>query len=53
MKECCGNCKWNRCDRNGVRHSEFYCGNEDSFEYGSPTFYDDVCDDWEGKDDEE
>lgn len=46
MKECCGTCKYNRYSR----EDGFSCGNEDSTEYGSPTFYDDVCDDWEEKD---
>ena len=29
----------------------FCCGNEDSENYGVTTFYDDVCDDFEEKDD--
>ena len=51
MKECCGNCKYNKYapDGNGVRNGKFYCGNEESSEYGVPTFYDDSCDDWEEK----
>ena len=53
MKECCGTCKYNRYARNGVRHSDFYCGNEDSFEYGSPTLYSDTCDDYEEKEEGE
>ena len=28
---------------------EFCCGNEESDEYGTPTFYDDTCDSWEEK----
>lgn len=51
MKECCGNCKYNKCslDGGGVRNGHFYCGNEDSDEYGIPTFHDDTCDDFEEK----
>ena len=51
MKECCGNCKYNSVDkdRTGMNKLVFYCGNEDSTEYGSPTFYDDVCEDFEEK----
>ena len=49
MKECCGNCKYNMYspDGNGVRNSKFYCGNEYSSEYATPTFYDDTCEDYE------
>lgn len=51
VKECCGNCKYNSVDRNrtGMNKLVFYCGNEDSTEYGSPTFYDDSCEDFEEK----
>lgn len=50
MKEMCSNCKYNKYSRdsNGNR---FHCGNEDSLEYGSPTDFDDVCEDWEAKED--
>ena len=52
MKEYCGNCKWNKRDfskpqNNG--YAEFCCGNEESDEYGVPTFFDDVCDEFEEK----
>lgn len=44
MKEVCGACRYNRyCG------SEFCCGNEDSDNYGAPTFYDDSCEEWEEK----
>lgn len=51
MQECCGNCKHNKYspDGNGIRNGCFYCGNEDSDQYGVPTFYDDACDDFEEK----
>lgn len=50
MKERCSNCKWNKFTRgDSIRHSEFSCGNPDSLEYGSPTAWDDSCDDWEEK----
>ena len=51
MKECCGNCKYNKYspDGKGMRNGKFYCDNEESLEYGTPTFYDDVCDDFEEK----
>ena len=50
MKECCGNCKYNKRDFSkpqGEGYIEFYCCNEDSDEYGVPTFFDDTCDDFE------
>jgi hypothetical protein len=52
MKECCGNCKHNKRDFSkpqGEGYIDFTCDNEESTEYGAPTFYDDVCDDWEEK----
>jgi hypothetical protein len=51
LKECCGNCKYNKYspDGNGMRSGKIYCDNEESFEYGTPTFYDDSCDDFEEK----
>lgn len=52
MKECCGNCKYNKRDFSKPQNSgyaEFCCGNEDSSEYGVPTFFDDTCDDFEEK----
>lgn len=51
VKECCGNCKYNKYspDGKGMRNGKFYCDNEVSFEYGTPTFYDDVCEDFEEK----
>lgn len=31
-------------------HSDgFYCGNEESENYGASTFYDDSCNEWEEK----
>jgi hypothetical protein len=53
MKECCGNCKYNKRDFSkpqGEEYIEFYCCNEDSDEYGVPTLFDDTCDDFEEKD---
>lgn len=53
MKECCGNCKYNKRDFSkpqGEGYSEFCCGNEDSENYSVPTFFDDTCDDFEEKD---
>ena len=44
MKEVCGNCKYNKWFSDG-----FYCDNEDSLEYGSPTAFDDRCEDYEEK----
>ena len=34
---------------NGKGYAEFCCGNEDSEEYGVPTFFDDTCDYFEEK----
>ena len=45
MKEVCGNCKYNKRDFSKPQgYIEFCCGNEDSEEYGVPTFFDDTCD---------
>lgn len=47
MKECCGNCKHNKRDFSKPQNQgyiEFCCGNEQSDEYGVPTFFDDTCD---------
>ena len=52
MKECCGNCKYNKRDFSkpqGKGYFEFCCGNEESDNYSVPTFWDDVCDDFEEK----
>ena len=52
MREVCGNCKHNKRDFSKPQnscYSEFCCGNEDSDNYGVPTFYDDACDDFEEK----
>lgn len=51
-EECCGRCKYNKysADGDGARNGTFYCGHENSLEYGVPTSYDDVCDDFEPKD---
>ena len=52
MKEVCGNCKYNKRDFSKPQnkgYAEFCCGNEESEEYGVPTFYDDSCDCFEEK----
>jgi hypothetical protein len=55
MKECCRNCKHNKRDFSKPQnkgYSEFCCGNEESDNYSVPTFWDDVCDDFEEKEGE-
>lgn len=52
MKQMCGECKYNKRDFSKPQdsgYSKFCCGNEDSENYGVPTFYDDSCDDFEGR----
>ena len=52
MKQCCGTCKFNKryfSKPQNKGYAEFCCGNEDSDEYGVPTFYDDTCDAYEEK----
>ena len=52
MREICGECKHNKRDFSKPQNSgyaEFCCGNEDSDNYGVPTYYDDTCDDFEEK----
>lgn len=54
MKECCGTCKFNKRDFSKPQnrgYAEFCCENEEGDNYGVPTYYDDVCDDWRDKDD--
>lgn len=46
--ECCGNCKYNSCSG----RDKFYCGNKESDNYGTPTAYDDVCEDYEDKEED-
>ena len=56
MREVCGNCKHNKRDFSKPQddaYSDFCCGNEDSGNYGVPTFWDDTCDDFEEKESEE
>jgi hypothetical protein len=49
MKECCGECKYNKRSYDGHCNAEFCCTNEASEEYGVPTMYDDSCDCFEEK----
>lgn len=52
MRECCGECKFNKRDFSKPQNSgyvEFCCGNEESECYGVPTMYDDTCDCFEEK----
>lgn len=54
LRQICGECKYNRRDFSKPQdgnYSKFCCGNEDSENYGIPTFYDDSCEDFEEKDD--
>lgn len=48
MKEIklCGNCKFSSYSK---EDREFCCCCEESDNYGLPTFYDEVCDEWKGK----
>ena len=53
-REICGECRYNKRDFSKPQnkgHAEFYCGNEDSENYGIPTMYDDSCEDFEEKGD--
>lgn len=47
MKEVCGTCKFNRRDWTNPKNPDFYCGNEESDNYGYNTAYSDGCEDWE------
>jgi len=49
MRECCGNCKYNKRSYDGHCNAEFCCDNEESEMYGTPTMYDDACDEFEEK----
>lgn len=52
MRQICGECKYNKRDYSKPDkecYSKFCCDNEESENYGVPTFYDDTCDDFEEK----
>ena len=46
MREICGECKYSKFS---AAENEFCCSNTDSDNYGSPTMYDDSCEDFEEK----
>lgn len=46
--KCCGTCKFNHREKQDT----FTCANEDSEYYASYTDYDDMCEDYEPKEDE-
>ena len=46
MREICGECKYSKFS---AAENEFCCCNTDSDNYGSPTMYDDSCEDFEEK----
>lgn len=50
-KECCGTCKWHRCDEiifgKIKMGEEWYCGIHTSELYQEYTSYEDCCDEWE------
>ena len=49
-KECCGTCKWHRCEEiifGNKPEEEWYCGNHTSDLYQEYTNYKDCCDEWE------
>lgn len=43
-RKCCGSCKYNR-----IQDREFYCGNQESENFGYPTEFCDSCGDYEKK----
>ena len=47
--KCCGTCFYNQRDWTNPKNPDFYCGNEDSDNYGYNTMYSDGCEDWEEK----
>ena len=47
QRHICGNCKYNKYSK---YENEFYCGNDGSDYNGTPTMYDDSCEDFEEKD---
>lgn len=53
MREVCGTCKYNQRSYDGHCNAEFCCGNEESDNYAVPTFYDDTCDSYEPKEDDQ
>ena len=56
MKECCGNCKYNKRDFSETQSkgdAEFRCDNEESEGYGLFIMFDDVCDCFEETDEDD
>ena len=49
MKECCGNCKFNEYGGG----EDFYCCNQESDAYGCETIYNESCDAFTAKEDDE
>ena len=47
MKERCGNCKYNKRDWTNKNNPDFYCGNENSDNYGYNTSDVGSCEDGE------
>ena len=45
----CGECVYNRRDWTNPKNTDYYCGNEDSDNYGCNTEYSDGCEDGEEK----
>ena len=45
----CGECKYNSRDWTNKNNPDYYCGNEDSENYGCATMYADGCEEGEEK----
>ena len=46
MEECCGTCKYHRYD---ISSGDWVCCNGDSENVADWTEYNDVCEEWEGR----
>lgn len=49
MSECCGTCKWHYHDKD-MLDGDYCCVNDQSEYVTDYTMYDDVCDEWEDRD---
>ena len=50
MREVCGYCKYSKQE---LPFGDYYCTNEKSDAYGCENMYDDSCEEWQGKEDED
>jgi hypothetical protein len=48
-RKCCGECKYSKPDWTNPNNPDFYCSNENSWNYGYNTEFMNSCEDFEEK----